>query len=581
MTGRIFLKLILTFAALLAVAAVGFDYLATRALQRSLRADLERGLIEKARLAAAALRHHPRPHDPAAVRQIARAAGARLTRIDRQGRVLADSEADPAAMENHLSRPEFAEAMNGRTGVSVHLSRTLRVDFLYVAIPAPEGALRLAIPLTHIQSQTAALHARILTLTGLALIPAIFLAAWLARRVSGRLSRLMAFSQRIAGGDFAAAAPDTARDELGQLGSTLDATARKLRTMFDELQDERSRFAAAVNGIGEGILLASGDRRVILCNQALQRMFPREDLTPGAALDRWPQPEVLELFARVFETGAASAINLTAAEPVERIWKVSCAPVPNPSGKAAAAVAVFYDITELEKLERIRKDFVINVSHELRTPLASIQGYAETLLDGAIDDPANNRKFLTIIRQNAERLARLTADLMTLSRIELKAREFQFVPVAVDELLRQAADAIRSLTEKKGTTILLEPAPENLEVECDPESIHQVLMNLLDNAVKYTPEGGTVALGARPAGGEVEFSVRDTGIGIPEQEIPRLFERFYRVDLAIVKHLVRAHNGSVRVESQAGAGSTFFFRLPLVAPGGRQAAGAEALVAQD
>jgi len=266
---------------------------------------------------------------------------------------------------------------------------------------------------------------------------------------------------------------------------------------------------------------------------------------------------------------------LTTTEPVHRAWKVSCAPITDPSGGVQAAVAVFHDVTELEMVDRMRRDFVINVSHELRTPLTAIQGYTETLLDGAIDEPENNRRFLRIIRQNSERLAQLTADLMALSQIEVKAREFSFLPHEVADLLSQAADALHTVTEKKNIQIIVEPVEEDLQVECDSEAIHQVLLNLTDNATKYTSEGGTINLGAFVKDNEICFFVRDTGIGIPPEHIPRLFERFYRVDkarsravggtglgLAIVKHLVLAHNGQVRVESEVGKGSTFYFQIP-------------------
>jgi len=236
---------------------------------------------------------------------------------------------------------------------------------------------------------------------------------------------------------------------------------------------------------------------------------------------------------------------------------------------------------ELEKLENIRKDFVINVSHELRTPLASIQGYTETLLDGALHDPTNNLKFLNIIRQNAERLARLTADLLTLSRVELGQQELKFALYYVNRLLTDNLDGMRPIAGRRGVQLVLDRAPENAEVFCDAEAVHQILTNLLDNAIKYTPDGGTVTVGARPLGAgdastRVEFFVRDTGPGIPADDLPRLFERFYRVDkarsralggtglgLAIVKHLARSQGGEVRVESQVDKGSTFFFILPV------------------
>ncbi len=233
---------------------------------------------------------------------------------------------------------------------------------------------------------------------------------------------------------------------------------------------------------------------------------------------------------------------------------------------------------ELEKVERVRKDFVINVSHELRTPLASIQGYTETLLDGAIHDSANNIRFLSIIRQNAERLGRLTEDLLTLSRIELKRHVFQFAHYDVNALLAEQLDAMRPMAEKKHIVLTLEAAPSGTEAFCDSEAVHQIVTNLVDNSLKYTPEGGSVVIGARNLSNDrVMLYVRDTGIGIPTEDLPRLFERFYRVDkarsrelggtglgLAIVKHLVRSQGGEVAVESVPNQGSLFYFTLPVV-----------------
>jgi two-component system phosphate regulon sensor histidine kinase PhoR len=233
-----------------------------------------------------------------------------------------------------------------------------------------------------------------------------------------------------------------------------------------------------------------------------------------------------------------------------------------------------HEHAELEKLERVRKDFVINVSHELRTPLASIQGYTETLLDGAIHDPEHNLRFLSIIRHNAERLARLTEDLLTLSRIEQKRQKFEFEVHLVNGLLQDALDLVRPMADKRQIGLELEPAPEEVTAWCDREAVSQILSNLLDNAIKYTAPGGKITVGAQTKDRSVEIFVRDTGIGIPAEDLPRLFERFYRVDkarsrelggtglgLSIVKHLVAAHHGITRVESRLNEGTTFFFTL--------------------
>lgn len=576
MTHRIFAKLILTCVGLLAVAALGVEQLVTHVSIQDLRENLERGLYEKALMAQTVLEDRSVARYPVIAHDIARKVGARVTVIRTDGTVLADSEADPATMGNHATRPEFIKALRGEIGTSSRPSDTLHVEFLYVAIPIEGGALRLALPLQQVDARLRQIRSRILQMTLLALIPAIFLAAWIARRVSNQFSSVITFSKELAIGNFQATPPGFTGGELGELGRTLSSAGGHLRSMFEQLQEERSRFAAAINGIGEGILVADRKLRVILFNPAMEQMFPSERLNVGMSLDQWSQQQVSELFGQVLAEGRSCSVELTTHLPVERSWKVSCAPITSPKGKVQAVVAVFYDITELERVDRMRKDFVINVSHELRTPLAAIQGYAETLLDGAIDEPDTNRRFVKILWQNAERLAQLTSDLMTLSQIEVNAREFAFLPHSVQDLLVQATDSIRTLTEKKQIRVQVDAVPDGLEVECDPGAIHQIMNNLLDNAAKYTPEGGQITVGARRSGSEVEFYVRDTGIGITSEHIPRLFERFYRVDkarsralggtglgLAIVKHLVIAHHGNVRVESQVGVGSTFYFRIPV------------------
>jgi two-component system, OmpR family, phosphate regulon sensor histidine kinase PhoR len=361
-----------------------------------------------------------------------------------------------------------------------------------------------------------------------------------------------------------------------------------------------------VNTLYLALPYAGGALRVAtpLSNATQQLDEIRRQLLLATALAIFPAALIALLFARYFSRKLGSIISY-ASQLAKGNFE---ARLPTPSHDelgilsaqlnetAAKLQGMFEELqrehTELERVERVRKDFVINVSHELRTPLASIQGYTETLLDGAIDDRHNNVRFLTIIRQNAERLGRLTSDLLTLSRIELKTQQFQFAAYYVNHLIREDVDTVRPMAEKKNVAIVLDPAPENTEVFCDAEAVHQILANLLDNALKYTPAGGQIFVGARPLPRRdsspdlgplrtqdydlVELYVRDTGLGIPAEELPRLFERFYRVDkarsrelggtglgLAIVKHLVRAHGGEVGVISEANQGSRFYFTLPV------------------
>ncbi len=471
LTGRIFLRLVFALVSVLAVVLIAAYYLGGAAAQHSYDRRLRSELQQKGRLLELLSPVQIR----AQIREIAEASNARITLIAPGGRVLIDSDAEAASMENHADRPEIQAAMAGKEGFVQRTSRTLGIQMLYFAVPFHGGALRLATPMSVVAEQVASIRAQVARSTALAILPAALLALLLARYFSRRLAEIIAFASQLAAGNFSAPRPTSSKDELGILSNQLIETAEKFQRMLGELQREQ---------------------------------------------------------------------------------------------------------TELEKLERIRKDFIINVSHELRTPLASIQGYTETLLDGALNDPEHNARFLTIIRQNAERLGRLTSDLLNLSRLELKTQKFEPATYRVNHLLRENVDTMRPMADRRNVALVLEPAPHDPEVLCDAEAIHQVLSNLLDNALKYTPEGGQIFVGAQTSEGEgagamVEFYVRDTGIGIPKEELPRLFERFYRVDkarsralggtglgLAIVKHLVRSQGGEVGVTSEANRGSTFFFTLP-------------------
>lgn len=579
MTARIFLKLTLLAILPLAGAAFAVQFLIARITTANLEASLEQSLREKAQLAEIALDDLAPTEYQAAIADIAARSQARVTVIAPTGVVLADSEARPADMENHAGRPEFTRALEGEAAVSRRFSTTVGIDFLYVAVPMEGGsAIRLALPLSAIAEIVAANRSRITEITFYVVLPLILLTALFARRISGRLSKIIAFSNELAKGNFDAHMAHNTRGnltELDELKISLQTTAGKLRSTFNQLQEERSRFAAAVNGIGEGILVVNRKRRIVLFNPSIKQMFPEENLILNASLDEWSNQELSRLFKLAIESGGTTSIDLTINEPDERSWRVSCAPIKTRKGKIQAVVAVFHDVTDIERVDRMRRDFVINVSHELRTPLAVISGYAETLLEGALNDPDNNRRFVKILLQNSQRLTQLTSDLLALSQIEVKAREFEFKSHTAVELLSQATDGIRPLTEQKSIELEVVPVDEAISLQCDSGAIHQIFGNLLDNAVKYTPAGGKISIGIHKQKTKIEFYVRDSGIGIPAKHIPRLFERFYRVDkarsrelggtglgLAIVKHLVMAHHGAVWVESASGEGSTFWFSLP-------------------
>jgi len=488
MTARIFLKLIFGVLVVMVVALTAIDLLSASYAQQAYLNGLRVEITEKIRMFQTMEREKLLLLTPRGVRDMAQAAGGRMTVIARDGHVLFDPEADPAHMENHGSRAEVQEALRGRIGIAERHSASVGVSFLYIAGPLEAGVVRLAVPLSQVERQVHALRKALFLYSALAFIPGILLAAFFARYFSRRLGKIIDYASTLATGDFSARLANQGNDELGILGRQLNETGEKLQRMFEELQREH---------------------------------------------------------------------------------------------------------VELEKMERVRKDFVINVSHELRTPLASIQGYTETLLDGALDDKENNVRFLNIIRQNAERLARLTADLLTLSRLELRTQQLQIAGYALNPLMEECLDTLRPIASKKSIELRFEPAAAETQVLCDSEAIHQVMTNLLDNAIKYTPEQGVITVSAVPVSdasgsGMMEVRVRDSGQGIPADDLPRLFERFYRVDkarsralggtglgLAIVKHLVRSMGGDVRVESVVNEGSTFSFTLPASELSGASAAQAD------
>jgi two-component system, OmpR family, phosphate regulon sensor histidine kinase PhoR len=467
--GLIFLKYVLAAALVLAIALATADILTSRVAEANYTATLRRDLFAESRTLALVPEEQLRRN----IDSFSKAARARITLIAADGTVLADSEASAEKMENHRARPEVAAALDGNDGWSIRRSRTLHRPFLYAGVPVSYGALRLAVPLWHVSAQVWAVREKVIAAVLVAFVPAVLIAAILARRYSRNLGEIVRYAGTLPSRTNHAPLSVEARGELAELAAKLNETGKQLAAMRAKFEAERA---------------------------------------------------------------------------------------------------------ELERLERFRKDFLINISHELRTPLASIQGYAETLLDGALDDSRHNARFVTIIRQNAERLANLVADIMTLSRIELGSKKVKVSPMQIRELLRASVDAFQPLAGKKGIHIQLDTPAAELSVLCDSEAVEQVLANILDNALKYTPEGGSVRAGARAIEDFVEIYIADTGIGIPEPELPRLFERFYRVDkgrsremggtglgLSIVKHLVHAQGGEVSVTSEFGRGSRFAFTLPVAA----------------
>jgi two-component system phosphate regulon sensor histidine kinase PhoR len=577
--NRVFYKLLLMFVVVIAAVTATLGLMVTRSWERSLRDQIQLALTEKTRMFAQRVandRQHPLQQ---IVYEEARAASARATVIDRSGKVLAESEANPEIMENHAARPEFAEALqHGRAGSSVRLSSTIGVPFLYVAVPlGPPGAgdgepaaVRLAYPLASLQQTNARVRHTLLWTSGLAVLVAVALSWIAARSVSRRLRRIMDFAARIATGDLSARIAEDSSDEIGRVAAALDATAHRLEHSFQDVRTGQQQLETLLNSMQEAVIAISADGRVQWANRVMARLTASGVRLGAPVVETVRDPDFLRAITDAVHSGGVRRTRATSILP-GRFYNVTAAPMPG-----AGAVAVLHDVTEIERVEKTRRDFVANVSHELRTPLTSIQGYAETLLESA---PAQGpeREFLEIIRKNAVRMATLSEDLLTLARVESGEVAFRFRPVAPAEMLEEVAKSFREIARSPGVELVVEAATERA-VEADTDAVHQVLANLIDNALKYASSGGKIVLGARDAGAAVEFSVRDFGPGIASEHLPRLFERFYRVDkarsresggtglgLAIAKHIVRAHGGTIRAESALGHGSTFLFTLPVAA----------------
>jgi two-component system phosphate regulon sensor histidine kinase PhoR len=567
----VFFKLLAVFVLVIATATMTLDFAIRRAWENSLRQEIERAMVQKTRLFAHRVEtDHSRPLQQL-VNEEAAAGDVRATVIDRSGKVLADSEANPDRMENHATRPEFITAFQGGIGSATRWSHTLGVPFLYVAAPIPGGAVRMAYPLASVQQTTATVRRTLLLASAIALLVATLLAALIAQMISRRLARIVAFARRVAAGDLSARIALSSTDEIATVAAALDATARKLEESFAALETSRSQLETLLNSMQEAVIAVAPDGKVLWVNGRMQRLVAAGVRLGAPVVESVRDPNFLGAVNGALQGKRISSARATSFLP-GRVFEVTAAPMGG-----AGAVAVLHDVTELERVEKTRRDFIANVSHELRTPLTSVQGYAETLMDS--DDPANAREFLGVILKNAARMSRLTEDLLVLARVESGEQRFDIRAVTPADLLHAAVETCHAAAQAAGVQLTVENTGGG-PVLADAEAIHQVFGNLIDNAVKYAASGARIVLGARAGEHAVEFYVRDFGPGIASEHLPRLFERFYRVDkarsresggtglgLAIVKHIVLAHGGQVRAESELGHGSTFYFTLPLAATG--------------
>jgi two-component system phosphate regulon sensor histidine kinase PhoR len=590
--SRFFVKLFASYAALVVLNAALADFFVARWASRAQRREIEETLAAQGALLAEAVRQFP--DEGALQRRVAdlgAATASRLTVVAPDGRVLADSAELPERMENHRLREEFVQAAARGRGSAERVSVTTGVRTLYVCLAVGGGSdrigfVRAAMALPGLKERLGRVRATIVAGIATGTAVALALAWFIARRVTRPLAEMTSAAVALARGDAAAPIRHESSDEVGELARALHRMSTRLSERLAELEVERAKLATVLESMAEGVVAVDSEGRLIHCNAAARALLSIPADAGGGArslVEQVRAPELVEALRRAQSLGRGAPlveeVKLRAGGN-ERAVAIHAAPLAD-----GGAVAVLLDVTELRRLETVRRDFVANVSHEIKTPLAAMRGLVETLEDDASMEPAVRRRFLGKLADHVRRLTELATDLLHLSRAESE-RPAARVTVDLAAAAAAACERFGAAASARRVALRCETAPA--ATPADPEAVARILDNLIDNAIKFTPPGGRVTVRSAEAAGRARLEVADTGIGIEPAEQARVFERFYRVDkarsrdvpgtglgLSIVKHLAEGHGGSVELESWPGRGSTFRVLLPLSAPPVAQSAGAE------
>ncbi|CAG5084437.1 Two-component sensor histidine kinase [Thermobacillus xylanilyticus] len=581
----------------MAVAAAGI-YMAVT-FERSHYDALRDNLVREIGLIEDAVDWHPAAGTDAYARFTERArhyrsiTGARVTFIAGDGTVLGDSDHDPASMDNHLDRPEVAEAQRKGVGYDVRRSDTTHHNMMYVAVKREagdaDGFIRLALDVSEIEQGIRRLWFGLIT--GLLLLLAVAAAAsWrIARGMTKPLEAVTRAAQRIRNMDYEARVEVDPRGEIGELGRAVNAMAESLQQQMVRIRQKESQLESVLDNMTSGIVMINRAGVILLLNRMAEELLgmPAHELLGRQYTEARQQYELVRLIGDALERREHLRDELTFYYPEERQIEINLVPIEG-RDDSGGLLLVLQDVTAIRRLERMRSEFVANVSHELKTPIAAVKGFAETLLGGAGGDPETQRAFLKIIHDESDRLNRLVNDILELSKIESRRAPLLFSPVELGPFIGKTVELLAKEAERKNIRIETEVGDE-LYVEADEDRLRQIVVNVLSNAINYTPEGGRVRIQVEPvASGDgqiaeeddydaIRIRISDNGIGIPKKDLPRIFERFYRVDkarsrssggtglgLSIVKHLVELHRGSIAVESTVGVGTTFTIELPVL-----------------
>ncbi|WP_047153143.1 two-component system histidine kinase PnpS [Aneurinibacillus tyrosinisolvens] len=508
--------------------------------------------------------------------------GTRITVMDKNGKVMADTEHDPKTLPNHLNRPEIREALRRGTGHAIRYSNTLNYDMMYVAVPLKQngqtiGLARVSVKITNVHESVQQLWLSLVGVLFITLLLFGFISTRIAKNITQPIEDITRVARDITRNEFKSRIQTNAKGEVGELAQAINFMALSLEQQMSALQDNEKRLESILNNMFSGMILVSDMRRITIMNAAAEEMlgYDAKELAGRIHSEVGQNTSLSPLIEQCFESGEKMREEIHIYYPEERIIDVNLGAYRNEQNEIKGVIIVLHDITAIRRLEKMRSEFVANVSHELKTPITSIKGFTETLLDGALDDIEISRTFLTIINEESDRLNRLISDILELSKIEQKKMPLVVEEVNLVRLVKETVRIVREEARAKDITIYL-PAEDRMMLEGDPDRLRQIILNLISNAINYTPANGEVSVTIGETEDEkVKMAIEDTGTGIPEEHLPRIFERFYRVDkarsresggtglgLAIVKHLVEAHHGTIQVESTEGEGTTFTVLLP-------------------